>query len=99
MALSVQYITDPRAVFTEMQRVLRPGGMALVAFSHRCFIEKAVRLWAEEMHDGEGHVHLVCRYFQHSPPGGWQHLSSVDVSPDHGDPMWLVMAMKSAQRE
>ena len=37
----MQYLTNPRAVFAEMQRVLKPGGMAVVAFSHRCFIEKA----------------------------------------------------------
>lgn len=95
IALSVQYLTDPRAVFAEMHRVLRPGGMALVAFSHRSFIEKAVRVWAEETYDGEGHVHLVSRYFQHGPLGGWTRLASVDVSPRHGDPMWLVTGVKA----
>jgi len=96
LALSVQYLTDPRAVFAEMNRVLRPGGMALVAFSHRCFIEKCVRVWAEETYDGEGHAHLVCRYFQHGPSGGWAQISSVDVSPRHGDPVWVVTAVKAA---
>jgi predicted DsbA family dithiol-disulfide isomerase len=94
-ALSVQYLTDPRAVFSEMHRVLRPGGMAIVAMSHRCFIEKAVNIWAKETYDGEGHAHTVCRYFQHGPVGGWTNLSSVDVSPSHGDPMWLVTAIKA----
>lgn len=96
MSLSVQYLKDPRAVFAEMHRVLRPGGMALIAFSHRAFFEKAVRVWAEELYDGEGHTHLVSRYFQHGPAGGWHRLSSVDVSPRHGDPMWLVTAIKAA---
>merc|ERR1719203_1690490 len=95
LALSVQYLTDPRAVFAEMNRVLRPGGVAILAHSHRCFIEKAVKLWADETDDGEGHTHVVCRYFQHSPMGGWVHLSSADVSPQHGDPMWLVIAVKT----
>jgi len=93
---SVQYLTDPRAVFEEMHRVLRPGGMAIVAFSHRCFLEKAVNVWANETYDGEGHAHLVSRYFQHGPAQGWTHLSTVDVSPSHGDPMWLVTAVKAS---
>jgi len=94
-ALSVQYLTDPRAVFSEVHRVLRPGGMAVVAMSHRCFIEKAVNVWAKETYDGEGHVHIVSRYFQNGPVDGWSHMSSVDISPSHGDPMWLVTAVKA----
>ncbi|CAK0816128.1 unnamed protein product [Prorocentrum cordatum] len=94
LALSVQYLTDPRAVFGEVHRVMKPGGMALVAFSHRCFLEKCVRAWAEETYDGEGHAHIVGRYFQHGPKGGWEDLSSADASPQHGDPIWLVTATK-----
>jgi len=96
LALSVQYLTDPRAVFGEVHRVMKPGGMALVAFSHRCFLEKCVRAWAEETYDGEGHAHIVGRYFQHGPKGGWENLSSADASPQHGDPIWLVTATKAA---
>lgn len=94
-ALSVQYLTDPRSVFAEAHRVLRPGGQAIIAFSHRAFIEKAVNVWAKETYCGEGHVHVVNRYFQHSPVGGWANISSIDVSPSHGDPIWLVTATKA----
>jgi len=94
-ALSVQYLTDPRAVFAEMNRVLRPGGVATIAFSHRTFIEKAVNVWAKETYDGEGHVHLISKYFQHGPVGGWTDVASFDVSPSGADPMWLVTAVKA----
>lgn len=93
-ALSVQYLTKPREVFSEVHRVLKPGGMAIITFSHRCFIEKAVKIWAQETYDGEGHAHLICRYFQHGPIGGWEKITTVDVSPQHGDPVWIVTAVK-----
>ena len=36
-ALSVDYLTQPLEVFAEMYRVLRPGGLACMAFTNRCF--------------------------------------------------------------
>jgi len=94
LALSVQYLTKPKEVFAEMHRVLRPGGVALVAFSHRSFIEKCVGVWAREPDDGEGHALLVRTYFLGSVPQGWQEAWSADVSPRHGDPLWIVGAVK-----
>ncbi len=42
---SVDYLTRPFEVFPEVGRVLRPGGLFLVAFSNRMFPEKAVAVW------------------------------------------------------
>merc|ERR1711935_618654 len=95
LAMSVQYLTKPEVVFSEMHRVLKPGGMAIVAYSNRCFIDKTVNVWANEVYDGEGHAHLIREYFWHGPEGGWSGLSSVDVSPRQGDPIWLVTAVKA----
>ncbi len=43
--VSVQYLTDPVAVFAEVRRVLRPGAPFVATFSNRCFPTKAVFVW------------------------------------------------------
>ncbi|CAJ1327888.1 unnamed protein product [Effrenium voratum] len=43
--VSVDYLTKPLEVFREVYRVLRPGGLAIVAFSNRCFLSKLVSIW------------------------------------------------------
>jgi hypothetical protein len=45
--VSVDYITKPVDVFKEVARVLKPGGLFLVAFSNRMFSEKAVKVWRD----------------------------------------------------
>jgi SAM-dependent methyltransferase len=45
--VSVDYLTSPFAVFREVARVLKPGGLFLVVFSNRMFPEKAVKIWRE----------------------------------------------------
>lgn len=44
-SLSVDYLTSPLEVFGEMHRVLRPGGLACMAFTNRCFPMKVVPVW------------------------------------------------------
>ena len=45
--VSVDYMTQPFAVFREVGRVLKPGGLFLVIFSNRMFPQKAVKVWRE----------------------------------------------------
>lgn len=47
IAVSVQYLQYPEAVFAEIQRVLRPGGVVIVSFSNRMFFQKAIQIWRE----------------------------------------------------
>jgi len=58
---SVEYLTQPREVFVDAARVLRPGGVLAMCFSNRFFPPKAVRIWTE-MHDFEK-LGLVLDYF------------------------------------
>jgi len=45
--VSVDYLTQPREVFQEIYRVLRPQGKCLISFSNRCFPTKAVAMWLQ----------------------------------------------------
>lgn len=45
--VSVEYLTRPREVFSEVARVLKPGGLFLVVFSTRWFPSKVTRVWQE----------------------------------------------------
>jgi SAM-dependent methyltransferase len=63
--VSIQYLQYPEAIFSEIYRVLKPGGIAIVSFSNRMFYEKAIAAWREgtEM----SRVELVKHYFKSVP--------------------------------
>jgi len=98
-AASVGYLTRPRETFTELHRVLKPGGVAIVSFSNRVFDRKATRLWLDKMDEEVALCSVVRNYFYFGPVGGWQNVSSADVSPhpSRGDPLWIVTAVKSVK--
>ena len=60
--VSVEYLTNPTEVFTEVARVLKPGGHFVVTFSERWFPPKVVALW-RDLHPFE-RVRLVLEYFR-----------------------------------
>jgi len=95
--VSVDYLSKPREIFNEMHRVLKPGGVAIMSFSNRCFANKAIAMWVANMNDGAGHCRIVGNYFHFNPEGGWRNISSADISPSPGrsDPMWVVTAVKA----
>ena len=88
IAVSVQYLTQPVAVFAEIGRVLRPGGRAVVAMSHRCFPTKAVR--AFHLLSAAERIRLVATYFELA--GRFAPAEFVDRSPPGADPLWIVTA-------
>ncbi|MCY7272334.1 MAG: methyltransferase domain-containing protein [Phormidesmis sp. CAN_BIN44] len=99
--VSVQYIQYPEAIFTEIHRVLKPGGVAIVSFSNRMFYQKAIAAWRDGSEASR--VELVKRYFKAVPgftepevvtkqsqaPGIFQLFGMPG-----GDPFYAVMATR-----
>jgi SAM-dependent methyltransferase len=63
--VSVQYIQYPEAVFSEIYRILKPGGVAIISFSNRMFFQKAIQIWREASESAR--VELVKHYFTSVP--------------------------------
>jgi SAM-dependent methyltransferase len=99
--VSVQYIQYPEAIFSEIHRVLKPGGIAIISFSNRMFYQKAIQAWRD---GSEGdRTKLVEGYFAAVPgftkpeviarqsqvPGFMQLLGM-----GGGDPFYAVIAQR-----
>lgn len=93
-AVSVDYLTKPLEMFKEMQRVLKPGGVAIMSFSNRCFPTKAISIWTAT--GDPDHVWIVGSYYHYA--GGFEAPTGIDISPNPGrsDPMYVVTAKKLA---
>jgi len=88
ICVSVQYLTQPVAVFREIGRVVRAGGPLVVTFSNRCFPTKAVSLW--HALDDAGHMRLVQQYFTEA--GNWGDSESYGPrTRSHVDPLFAVI--------
>jgi ubiquinone/menaquinone biosynthesis C-methylase UbiE len=96
---SVQYLQYPEAVCSEIHRILKPGGIAIISFSNRMFFQKAIQVWR----DGSEafRVELVKGYFR-SVPGfsNPEVICSKSTTPNFlqwlgvtgGDPFYAVIA-------
>lgn len=96
--VSVDYLTQPKEVFEEIGRVLKPGGMAMIAISNRCFPTKAWNLWLRT-NDLE-HVFIVGSFF-HFTTGVFEEPFCADISPNPGrsDPMFVIKGVKKVSVE
>ena len=90
--VSVDYLTRPLEVFSEIKRVLRPGGKAIISQSNRCFQSKAINIWLKT--NDLQHLFIIGCYFHFA--GGFSRPTSVDISPKgpFQDPMFIVEAAK-----
>ena len=97
--VSIQYLQYPEAVCSEIHRILKPGGIAIISFSNRMFFQKAIQVWR----DGSEafRVELVKGYFR-SVPGfsNPEVICSKSTTPNFlqwlgvpgGDPFYAVIA-------
>ncbi|MCU1398541.1 MAG: hypothetical protein JWN62_1650 [Acidimicrobiales bacterium] len=88
--VSVDYLVRPIDVFTEVRRVLRPGGVFVTTFSNRCFPTKAIHGWLAN--DEKARTRIVAEYFRRSQ--GWAEPTVQLRTPAGrgGDPLYAVWA-------
>ena len=93
VTVSIQYMTHPVEVFSEVRRILKDDGAFYVIYSNRMFPTKAVAIW-HNLNDSE-RAQLIASYFAKSE--GWSQPTALDASPKLGfrtDPVFIVSANK-----
>ena len=96
VTVSVQYMTRPVEVFSEVRRLLKDGASFHVIYSNRMFPTKAVAVW--QSLDDYRRGQLVGAYFFSS--GGWDDVTVRDISPEVGhyaDPVYVVTGRRAAE--
>lgn len=99
--VSVQYLQYPEAVFSEILRVLKPGGVAIISFSNRMFWQKAIQAWREGSETQR--LDLVKRYFQSTSGFTAPEVIKKAALPSvfnlfqGGDPFYAVLAQRSVE--
>lgn len=102
IAVSVQYLQQPEAVFAEIARVLAPGGVAIVSFSNRMFYQKAIQAWRDG--SDRDRIELVKGYFRSVPTFGTPEVIAKTsdlpailqlIGVPIGDPFYAVIAYRN----
>lgn len=92
VTVSVQYLTQPVAVFREVARVLKPGSPFITVFSNRMFPTKAVAVW--QALDDAGHAQLVETYYEQTGQFTDIHTEDRSPSPRRSDPLFATIGYR-----
>jgi SAM-dependent methyltransferase len=104
--VSIQYLQYPDAVFQEIHRILKPGGIAIISFSNRMFFQKAIAAWRDGTEASR--VQLVKRYFQSIPGFGTPEVIARSspvpslfqmLGVGGGDPFYAVIAQRQDNQQ
>ena len=90
IVVSIQYLTNPVEVFSEIDRILAPGGKSIVAMSHRLFPTKAV--YGFQVLPPADRCQVVSSYMMQANKNFY--TETIDRSPPNADPLWLVVGTK-----
>ena len=90
IAVSIQYLTRPIEVMTEINRCLAESGQCIVAMSHRLFPTKAIQ--AFHVLSPSDRCQVVAAYMGES---GMTDIEALDCSPSEGDPLWIVRGYRA----
>jgi len=100
--VSVQYLQYPEAVFAEIHRILKVGGIAIISFSNRMFYQKAIQAWRDGSESDR--TKLVYKYFASVPKGFTKPELVANVPPSSpflamlglasSDPFYAVVATR-----
>jgi SAM-dependent methyltransferase len=88
ICVSVDYLVRPTAVFRELGRIVKQGGVLVVTFSNRCFPTKVAGPWLDL--DDAGRLDFVASRIRTA--GNWTGIATLDRSPPYGDPLFAVVA-------
>ena len=103
ICVSVQYLQYPDAIFSEIHRILKPGGIAIISFSNRMFYQKAIAAWRDGTEASR--VALVKGYFKSvagfTPPEVITHSSAIPsflqiLGISGGDPFYAIISNRSS---
>ncbi|CEL93109.1 unnamed protein product [Vitrella brassicaformis CCMP3155] len=107
---AMEFFTKPRRVLREAWRVLKPGGLCVVAFTGGNANKEAVNKkmeWWKQMNDAQ-HMYITGSFFRFSASDGWADLKGFDVTPQgeaesmmnmfSGSPDRFVYAVQATKR-